>query len=210
MRDVYLSRLAALDGIWRLWGEVGAGLTEAEWSAATRCPGWDVAALYAHHSGFAVALSAGPPAVEGSAAEPLTAVEVLRGFNAEGGVAHSMAPAVADAAVADAASVTRAQLVDRFVAHGPDAVRQLRQAEPGTLVPWPVAGAVPVVEALRIVLLEATVHLLDLLRALDRSPDVPPEALRETAQLLAEVAPAIELIEAATGRAAESPLPVLR
>jgi uncharacterized protein (TIGR03083 family) len=210
MRDVYLNRLAALDDMWRLWGETGAGLTELEWTASTRCDGWDAAALYAHHSGFPVALSAAPPAVEGQAGEPLTAVEVLRGFNATGGVAHSMARAVADAAVADAASVTRAQLVERFLVHGAAAVRQLRQAEPGTLVPWPVAGLVPVVEALRIVLLEATVHLLDLLRALDRAPALPPEALRETAQLLAEVAPPVALIEAATGRTADSPLPVLR
>jgi hypothetical protein len=67
----------------------------------------------------------------------------------------------------------------------------------------------PLVEALRIVLLEATVHLLDVQRALDLPPDVPPEALRETSLLLAEIAPAVEFVEAATGRSARSPLPVL-
>ncbi|MGH4007470.1 MAG: hypothetical protein ACRDTH_04765 [Pseudonocardiaceae bacterium] len=58
--------------------------------------------------------------------------------------------------------------------------------------------------------MEATVHLLDIQRALDHPPVVPPPALQATVQLLAELAPAIELIEAATGRSTHSPLPVLR
>ncbi|MCU1683205.1 MAG: hypothetical protein JWQ81_3944 [Amycolatopsis sp.] len=66
------------------------------------------------------------------------------------------------------------------------------------------------VEALRIVLLEATVHLLDVQRALGRAPIVPEAALDETARLLVEVAPAVEFIEAATGRSSSSPLPILR
>ncbi|MGH3975580.1 MAG: hypothetical protein ACRDS9_19950 [Pseudonocardiaceae bacterium] len=65
-------------------------------------------------------------------------------------------------------------------------------------------------QALRIVVLEATVHLLDVRRAVGHPPVVPPPALKDTAQLLAEVAPAVELIEAATGRSTHSPLPVLR
>jgi hypothetical protein len=69
---------------------------------------------------------------------------------------------------------------------------------------------ITLVEALRLVLMEATVHLLDVQRALDHPPAVPPEALRDTVQLLAEVAPPIDFIEAATGRSTHSPLPVLR
>lgn len=46
-------------------------------------------------------------------------------------------------------------------------------------------------------LLEATVHLLDVQRALGCPPAVPPQALNDTAQLLAELAPAVEFIEAA-------------
>jgi hypothetical protein len=56
----------------------------------------------------------------------------------------------------------------------------------------------------RIVLLEATVHLLDVQRALDHPPLVPSPALKDTAQLVAEVAPAVEFIEAATGRSTHS------
>ncbi|WP_433868508.1 hypothetical protein [Saccharopolyspora sp. CA-218241] len=65
-------------------------------------------------------------------------------------------------------------------------------------------------EAIRIVLMESVVHLLDVLDALGRAPEVAPAALRETAHLLAEVAEPVGLIEAATGRSSRSPLPVLR
>jgi hypothetical protein len=60
------------------------------------------------------------------------------------------------------------------------------------------------------VLLESVVHLLDVLRALGRGPTVDQGALREVAALLAEVAPPVEFIEAATGRSPTNPLPVLR
>ena len=53
-------------------------------------------------------------------------------------------------------------------------------------------------------------HLLDVLDGLGRAPDVPAEALRETAHLLADLADPVAFVEAATGRSATSPLPVLR
>jgi hypothetical protein len=99
MGDVYLDRLDALDQIWWVWAQLGDGLTEEQWSRATRCPGRDVAALYAHHSGFPLAMSAPPPLVDGPVGEPLTAIEILRLFNAPDGVAHSMAGTVSDGAV---------------------------------------------------------------------------------------------------------------
>ncbi|MEV4695105.1 maleylpyruvate isomerase N-terminal domain-containing protein [Micromonospora echinospora] len=39
-----------LGDLWRVWGAWGADLDEAQWTAPTRCAGWDVAALYAHVS----------------------------------------------------------------------------------------------------------------------------------------------------------------
>ena len=52
--DLYRGRLDALEQTWRVWAELGARLTEQQWSTASRCPGWDVAALYAHASAFRV------------------------------------------------------------------------------------------------------------------------------------------------------------
>jgi uncharacterized protein (TIGR03083 family) len=209
--EIYRGRLDALEQTWRIWADLGSGLTEDQWSTASRCPGWDVAALFAHHSEFPLALDAPPPRPEGPAGQPVTAAEILRRFNAPDGVAHTMATMVADQAVADATQHTRGDLVDRFSVHGPRAVRRLRGAEAGMVVPWPASGAVVMlVEALRIVVMEATVHLLDVQRALGHLPTVPPGALNDTARLLTELAPAVELIEAAAGRSTHSPLPVLR
>lgn len=209
--DLYLGRLEALEQIWWVWAELGEGLTEEQWSVATRCPGWDVAALYAHHSVFPLAMSAPLPPGDGPVGEPLTAVEILKRFNAPDGVAHSMAKTVADTAVWEATAHTRRDLVGRFIAYGPRALRGLRQAKATVVVPWPASsGVITLVEALRIVLLEATVHLLDVQRALGHPPVVPTSALQDTVQLLAELVPAVEFMEAATGRLARSPLPVLR
>ncbi|MGH3883749.1 MAG: maleylpyruvate isomerase N-terminal domain-containing protein [Pseudonocardiaceae bacterium] len=209
MDDVYMDRVDTLERIWQIWAQLGDSLTEEQWSAGTRCPGWDVAALYAHYSAFPLLLSARLPLPDGPVGEPATAVEILRRFNAPDGAAHTMAETVADWAVLEAAAHTRRELVDRFRVHGPRGLQRLRQAEATALMPWPVSGAVvTLVEALRIVLMEATVHLLDLQRALNHPPVVPTPALQGTVHLLAELAPAVELIEAATGRSTHSPLPV--
>ena len=211
MDETYRTRLDALEATWATWGELGESLTDAQWSTPTRCTGWDVAAVYAHHSVFPLVMSEAPPPVDDSTARPLTAVEILRRFNAPGGVAHAMAETLVEIAVADVGAHTHRELIERFVQCGPRVLGQLRAARPTAVMPWPASGGVTtLVEALRIVLMEATVHLLDIQRALRRPPAVPDLALEDTARLLAEMAPPVEFIEAATGRSTESPLPVLR
>jgi uncharacterized protein (TIGR03083 family) len=209
---LYPSRLDALEQTWQVWSELGGSLSPTQWSAATRCPGWDVACLYAHHSQFLLAMSAPPPPAPPQASgQPQTAVQVLRAFNATDGITRTAATAVADQAAQEAARHQPAELAQRFSHLGPAVIRRLRTARPDLVVPWPPApSGVMLSEGLRIVLMEATVHLLDVQRALGQPPEVPGTALAHTASLLAEVAPGVELIEAATGRSATSPFPVLR
>ena len=205
---MYRERLDALAAVWGRWAEVGSALTDVEWSTPSRCAGWDVAALFAHVGMFPQAVL-DPPQADGGA--PVTAVDILRGFNQPSGVAHAMADQVADTAVAVAAQVGRPGLIAHFVDTGPRGIAALSERPADGLVPWPGAGAVTTwVEAVRIVLLESTVHLLDVLDGLGRAPDVPAEALRDTAHLLADLADPVAFVEAATGRSAASPLPVLR
>jgi hypothetical protein len=152
-----------------------------------------------------------PAASAGNASTPRTAADVLRGYNVPGGVAHRLAQLVEDRAAEDARLVDRSELVERFEEPARHAVSSLRIAGPDSPVPWPqTQGLVRLGEAVRIVLLEAVVHLLDVLDALGRTPGVPEAALRDTVGLLAEVPSQVELIEAATGRTRASPLPVLR
>jgi len=203
----YRQRIDALEAVWRQWAEVGGGLTDADWAAPSRCAGWDVAALFAHVGLFPHAVLDPPPADRG---DPVTAVDILRRFNAPRGVARTMAAQVADAAVAMAAQAGPPGLVAFFADAGPRAVAALRDRPADGLVSWPAAGVTTWVEAIRIVLLEFVVHLLDVLDGLGRAPDVPEPALRETAHLLADLADPVAFVEAATGRSAMSPLPVLR
>jgi hypothetical protein len=86
MDDVYLGRLAALEQTWQVWAQLGDDLTEEQWSTATRRPGWDVAAVYAHHSASPLALSTLPPPPDSPVGELVTAVELLRRRNAPDGL----------------------------------------------------------------------------------------------------------------------------
>lgn len=204
----YRTRVDALDQSWREWARIGAELTEDDWHRPTRCEGWQVVHLYAHHSAFPMVFAQAPDAAPDQTV--VSAVDVLRGFNEPGGVAHTKAQVVAEHAVTKSVELGVAELVDRFAGVAPVAIDRLRAADP-TRPMWWATSVIPLAEALRIAVLEATVHLLDLVRALDREPTVPDIALRETALLLAEMAPAIEFIDSATGRAsAAPPLPVIR
>jgi uncharacterized protein (TIGR03083 family) len=193
---------------WSQWARIGAELTAQDWRRPTRCEPWHIAHLYAHHAMFPGVLAA-PPRADVKAV-PVDAALVLRGFNAPGGIAHAQAPAIAERALSKAVQHSPAELVERFAVTGPRAIAALRASDPAGPVAW-VNYVVTLAEVVRIALLEATVHLLDVQRALDRRPDVSDIALRETALLLAETAPAVEFIESASGRApAAPPLPVIR
>ena len=204
----YAARVDALEQTWSEWARIGSQLSEQDWRRPTRCEPWQVAQLFAHHSSFPVVLAS--PATTKDQTPTVSAADVLRGFNAPGGEAHTMASAVAERAAAVSAKHPPAELVERFAVTGPRAIAALRAANPDQPVPW-VDNVVPLAEVVRIAVLEATVHLLDLRRALGQPPSVPDGALRESARLLAEIAPAVEFIESATGRApATTPLPVIR
>src|SRR5699024_7402923 len=110
----YERRIGALELVWRRWAAVGAELSEAQWSQLTRCPEWDVAALYAHVGMFPAALIEPPPMPADSIGDMVTAVEILRGFNAAGGVADEMATQVAEAAIGTANARTRADLIAMY------------------------------------------------------------------------------------------------
>jgi hypothetical protein len=68
----------------------------------------------------------------------------------------------------------------------------------------------PLEEAVSIGILEATVHLLDLQRALGAPPELPVAGVEHTVALLAQMAPPVDFIELATGRSTAALFPVLR
>jgi hypothetical protein len=135
---------------------------------------------------------------------------MLRRFNEPGGAATRLAPKVEEQArgVADATPID--DLVRRFTDDAPATIAAVRDAGP-VVIDYFGHATLALSEALRLGILEATVHLLDLLRALDASPTVPEAGMRTTVALLAEAAPELDFVEAATGRTSGATVfPVIR
>ena len=195
---------------WRWWGATLADLDADAWEAPTRLPGWDVAALVAHHSGFVRGLRylASNPVD----AEPATgsARDMLRRFNAHGGVATAEADDIAEHARRSAASISHHELVALFTEAASVAVATAAEAGP-IVIDFLGSGTFPLAEAMSIGILEAVVHGLDLAGAVGVPvASIPQTPMEHTVRLLASMAEPVPFIEAATGRSSVLVLPVLR
>jgi uncharacterized protein (TIGR03083 family) len=209
---VLFARCDELDELWAAWAVQLRSMTPDAWALPTRLPGWSVDALVAHHSMFPASgvpsmlrrRTDGPPTIP-------SAVHMLRRFNQPDGAATRLAPKVEEQARGMADAMPVDALVRRFTDDAPATIAAVRAAGP-IVVDYFGHGDLALSEALRLGILEATVHLLDLQRALAVPLAIPPAGLHTTVVLLAEVAPEIDFVEAATGRtsAATLPLPVIR
>jgi uncharacterized protein (TIGR03083 family) len=207
--DTLSERCDALAAAWDVWAATLRDLPDEGWRRPTRLGNWDVTALAAHHSMFPGGLTRlvtqrvdGPPTMA-------SAVALLRYFNQPEGLATTKSGAVAEQARRVSEQFSRADIVERFERDGPRAITAIRAAGP-IVIDYFGHGTIPLTEALSVGLLEATVHLLDLQRALDQAPAVPEVARAETVALLAAVADPVAVIEAASGRTTTNPFPVIR
>jgi hypothetical protein len=125
--------------------------------------------LYAHAAGWPVGFSRLVARVREVAPTRASAAGLLGDFNRPGGIATSQADRVAAAAREDAATYTPAQLIEPFSVTGPQAIATARQLGP-VVVDYFGLAMLPMEEAVSIGILEATVHLLDLQRALGCRP----------------------------------------
>jgi Mycothiol maleylpyruvate isomerase N-terminal domain len=182
---------------WQRWARRCAELTPQEWLTATRCRPWDVRGLVAHlcpdRSMFDVLIAAttdGPAAVTDAA-------EMLRRFNAPGGVAHTSADAIAERGTADATTLTPDAAVTRFTESA-----EILRAPPMSkeaVISYPIVGSTTLAVVAEVALMEATVHLLDLADAVG---GVQPseQALVATRDLLIAIPDPIAAIEVLAGR----------
>jgi uncharacterized protein (TIGR03083 family) len=201
-------RLTTLDTLWSVWAQQGLAMTDEQWTLPTRLGTWDVRSLYAHVGSLPAAFTGLADWVRDAEPTHATAAALLRDFNAPDGAAHRFRDWAAAGARDDAAKHSTAQLVERFADAGPQAIATARRLGPVT-VDYFGQAVVPFAEAASIAIMEATAHLLDLQRALGRPPDVPAAGLAHTTSLLAEMAPPVDFIEAATGRRPADPFPIL-
>lgn len=127
------------------------------------------------------------------------AAEMLRRFNAPGGIAHTSADGIAERASAKATTMTPADAVTRFTESA-----EILRATPmssQTVVTYPIVGTTTLAVVAEVALMEATVHMLDLADAVGGiSPS--DHAIAATRDLLIAVPDPIAAIEVLAGRAA--------
>jgi hypothetical protein len=136
------------------------------------------------------------------------AAEMLRRFNAPGGIAHTSADTIAERAHTEATTLTPHDAVTRFTESA-----EILRATPmskETVISYPVVGTTTLAVVTEVALMEATVHLLDLADAVG---GVHPseQALAATRDLLIAIPDPIAAIEVLAGRAdAAAALPAIR
>lgn len=126
------------------------------------------------------------------------AAEMLRRFNAPGGVAHTSAGNLAEQATSDAARLTPDDALMRFTECA-EILRGTTMSKE-TVISYPVVGSTTLAVVAEVALMEATVHLLDLADAVG---GVQPSenALAATRDLLIAVPDPAAAIEVLAGRA---------
>ena len=208
--DAFSKRCSTLAEAWRWWATTLADLDSPAWTLETRLPGWDVAALVAHTSLLVRGLGflCSSPLDEEPAVR--TATDMLRGFNAPGGVATTFADGTAEMARRQAASMSPDELIAVFAVTAPDVVAAVGEAGP-IVIEYFGNGTFPILEVMSIAVLEAVVHGLDLCAAVHAPVASLPQApMQHAVGLLASIAEPVPFIEDATGRSSTHVLPVLR
>lgn len=199
----YADRLETLHLLWSHWAAQGRALTEEQWRRSTRLEAWDARSLYAHAAGWPYGFSKLVDRVSDTEPTYESAADLLRELNRPDGAIRRDDKRIAALASQDATTYTTEQLVEQFASAGPKAIDRAQRL--GNVVVDYGPAKMRLYEAVSIGVVEATVHLLDLHRALETTPDVPEAGLRHTVWVLSQMAPPVDFIEVATGR---SPAPV--
>jgi hypothetical protein len=199
---------AVLAELWRWWAGRCRRLDQHQLDRPTRCERWDVRALLAHVTpdpGQLAAALAHP--VPGPAAA-IDAADVLRIFNAPGGLAHLMADTIAATAAGAVGQLTTEDAARRFEAAADLATGTT--FDPDVAFAYPGVGTISAAALTDLAVVEATVHALDLAAATDGA--LPPRAARTAAlDVLVRVVGDAELLDVLAGRADPGPLlPALR
>jgi hypothetical protein len=193
---------------WERWACRCAELTPQQWSTATRCGPWDVRGLVAHLCPNRAMFDMLTAAATDEPAAVTDAAEMLRRFNAPGGIAHTSADGISERAGSDATTLTPDEAVTPFTE-----CAEILRATPmskETLISYPVVGTTTLTVVAEVALMEATVHLLDLADAVGGAR--PSDgALAAERDLLIAIPDPIVAIEVLAGRAdPATALPAIR
>ena len=208
--NAFSERCSALAEAWRWWATTLTDLDAAAWRLETRLPGWDVAALVAHTSLLVRGLSFLSSRPIDAAPAMRSAGEMLRHFNAPGGVATTLADEIAEMSRRQSTLTPPDDLIALFAVTAPAVIAAVEETGP-IVIDYFGNGTLPIAEAMSIATLEAVVHGLDLCAAVDApGASIPQSPMQHTVGLLASIAEPVTFIEAATGRSSTHVLPVIR
>ncbi|WP_430331836.1 maleylpyruvate isomerase N-terminal domain-containing protein [Rhodococcus sp. ACT016] len=194
--------------LWRAWAKRAGELSDAQWMTETRLPGWTVRDLYVHVTPDVLIAMLAAPASDDDA-KVTSAAEMLRIFNAETVAAESLHAQLAEMVRQAATDIDRETLVARFDGELPEAFERLTGLSRETVIPHPMLGSVSLGAFLDMAILEATVHLLDVIDAVG-GPEPEQAALERVRDVLAAVPDPLAFVEAASGRSSRTVLPVMR
>lgn len=194
--------------LWRMWAKRAAELSDEQWTAETRLPGWTVRDVYVHVTPDVMIAMLAAPAADGDA-KVTSAAEMLRVFNADPSAAESLHAQLAEMVRQMAADIDRGSIVERFGSELPDAFERLTCLSRATAIPHPILESVSLGAFLDMAILEATIHWLDVIDAVG-GPEPEEMALERARDVLAAVPEPRAFVEAASGRSNGAVLPVMR
>ena len=198
-KDQYHDNTLALADLWDSWAEIGSNLKPEQWKLPTRCEDWDVQALFAHVSaGVGGLLTLLNERNVDSAPDLVRATDIIRALKPSQEVAQKLAVRVSAMAIEDSRSQDPASLVDRL--RSGREVCILAQQHLHDVVDYFGRGNATVAGSVDLRIVEAAVHLLDLQASLGVPADLPESGRSVTMEFLVGLLPAVDFIEAATGR----------
>jgi uncharacterized protein (TIGR03083 family) len=203
----YQDNTLALSDLWDSWADIGSNLTQEQWTLPTRCEDWDVQALFAHVStGVGGLLSLLNERKVDSEPDLVRATDIIHAVKPSPEVAEKLALRVSAMAIKDAHSQDPASLVERF-RNGRE-VCLLAQQHLGDVADYFGRGHATIAGSVDLRVVEAAVHLLDLQASLGLPAKLPDSGMAVTMEFLVGLLPAVDFIEAATGRKAAQFFPL--
>jgi uncharacterized protein (TIGR03083 family) len=203
----YQDNTLVLADLWDDWAEIGSSLAPEQWILKTRCDDWDVQALFAHVStGVGGLLSLVNERRVEVPPDHVRAIDIIRALKPSQEVAQKLAVRVSAMAIEDAGSQDPASLVERFRNGG--GVCLLAQQHLTDVADYFGRGYATIAGSVDLRVVEAAVHLLDLQAALGLPLALPESGITVTMEFLVGLVPALDFIEAATGRTTAQFFPV--
>src|SRR5579859_5444054 len=143
---------------WQRWAQVGSELGPTDWQLPTRCPGWSIAAQFAHVSDWPALLAQVTPLPGQATPSDESAAALLLRVNPPGRPADDYDTDIAQDAIGKAETTDPGTLIAAFDGGSRALPGQLAQFDGNPVVEYPgLEATVRLADVVRIALMEALV-----------------------------------------------------